>query len=247
MERLNLNKNMKVSWLSGGLASAVATYIALQDDKHIRCIYINIDDQHPDTMRFIKDLEGFFRIKIEILQSQYKSVDSVCRQFRMINMQGRAKCTDILKRRVRKEWELVNKPDTYIWGFDIGEKHRAERIKQNEPNYIHIFPCIEKNLAKNDCIAIVKSWGISIPEPYKQGILNNNCIGCIKGGMYYWNIIRKLYPEIFKQRAKLERDLGYSIIKGVYLDELKESAGRKQEILEECSVHCEGIISQSIK
>jgi len=228
-----------VSWVSGGLTSAVATKIAIDKYKNIRLAYINIDDQHADTLRFIKDLEFFYGITIEILQSEYKTVDEVCRQFKMINMQGKAKCTHILKRRVRQEWEIVNNPTHYIWGFDINEKNRADRIVEIEPKYEHIFPLIENNLTKNDCLNIVKEWKMSIPEMYNKGFLNNNCIGCVKGGMGYWNNIRKYYPEVFKARIKLERDLGYSIIKGVYLDELKEGQGNNEELVEECSLFCQ--------
>ena len=46
---------------------------------------------------------------------------------------------------------------------------------------------------------------------YDMGYPNNNCIGCVKGGMGYWNHIRKDFPEVFDSRAKLEReDFGYS-------------------------------------
>ena len=31
---------------------------------------------------------------------------------------------------------------------------------------------------------------------YDLGYPNNNCIGCIKGGMGYWNRIRKDFPDI---------------------------------------------------
>ena len=33
-----------------------------------------------------------------------------------------------------------------------------------------------------------------------MGYNNNNCIGCIKGGMGYWNKIRVDFPEVFEKR-----------------------------------------------
>lgn len=78
------------------------------------------------------------------------------------------------------------------------------------------------------------------PIMYDLGYTNNNCIGCVKGGMYYWNKIRKDFPEVFEKRAKIEREIGHSCIKGVYLDELDPSRGRKQdEISEDCGIACE--------
>ena len=63
---------------------------------------------------------------------------------------------------------------------------------------------------------------------YDLGYPNNNCIGCIKGGMGYWNKIRTDFPDVFEHRAKLEKELGFSILKDshgnpVFLDELEKT------------------------
>ena len=45
---------------------------------------------------------------------------------------------------------------------------------------------------------------------------------------------------IMKRRAKQEREIGHSCIKGVFLDELEPGRGRKQdEIATECGINCE--------
>lgn len=71
------------------------------------------------------------------------------------------------------------------------------------------------------------------------------CIGCVKGGMGYWNQIRKDFPEVFESRAKMERVIGASILKDsatgepVFLDELDPDRGRMQEeIMPDCSIMC---------
>lgn len=63
------------------------------------------------------------------------------------------------------------------------------------------------------------------------------------GGKGYWNKIRKDFPEVFEDRAKMEREIGNTIIKGVngpiFLDELDPNAGRmSDEIMEDCSLFC---------
>ena len=63
---------MKISWFSAGVSSAVATKFSNPD----LIIYIHIDDQHPDTLRFVKDCEKWFEKESLILQSDYKSVDT---------------------------------------------------------------------------------------------------------------------------------------------------------------------------
>ena len=231
---------MLVSWFSTGVSSFIATYI--ERDSIDRIIYTHIEDQHEDTMRFLKDCERVLGKEIEILQSPYKNVENVVKQFRFINSPYGAKCTQILKKRVRKEWEYEHKGEdlTYIWGYDLSEKNRADRILESMPLFNHRFPLIERQLTKEDCHGILRELGIKRPMMYDLGYRNNNCIGCVKGGMGYWNRIRKDFPEVFKARAELEREIGASCISGIYLDELNPNRGRlEEEVMEECNIICQ--------
>ena len=231
---------MVVSWFSAGVSSFIATY--LEKDNVDKIIYTHIDDQHEDTMRFLRDCEKAIGKEIEILQSRYKTVNEVIRQFRFINSPYGARCTDMLKRRVRKEWEYKHRNEslTYIWGYDIEERRRAERLLESMPQFKHKFPLIEKQLTKDDCHGILRGLGIKRPMMYELGYRNNNCIGCVKGGMGYWNKIRKDFPEVFAERAKLEREIEATCIKGIYLDELEPDRGRiEDEVMDECSIICQ--------
>lgn len=86
--------------------------------------------------------------------------------------------------------------------------------------------------------------GIKRPVMYDLGYNNNNCIGCVKGGMGYWNKIRLDFPEVFESRAKLERKVGNTILKDfdgtpLYLDELDPNKGRiSKEIMGDCDIFC---------
>lgn len=229
---------MIVSWFSVGVSSFIATYIERENIDKI--LYTHIEDQHEDTMRFLKDCEKALGKEIEILQSQYKNVENVVKTFRFINSPYGAKCTQVLKKRVRKEWEQGKKDLTYIWGYDLSEKHRAERLLEAMPEFNHKFPLIERGFSKEDCHGILRELGIKRPLMYEIGYRNNNCIGCVKGGMGYWNRIRKDFPEIFEARAKLEREIGASCIKGVFLDELEPDRGRlEEEVMEDCNIICQ--------
>ena len=232
-------KELVISWFSAGVSSFIATY--LMRNKVDKIVYCHIENQHSDTMRFIKDCEKIMDIDFEILQSQYKSVDNVIKQFKFINSPYGATCTSVLKKRVRKEFEYKYKDYqmTYIWGYDVNEKNRADRIVANFPEHNHLFPLIENNLYKEDCHSICKDLGIKRPVMYELGYRNNNCVGCVKGGMGYWNKIRIDFPDVFKRRAEQERECGHSCIKGVYLDELAPDRGRiEDEVLEDCSIFC---------
>jgi len=65
-----------VCWLSAGVSSFVAGY--LEKDKIDEYIYIDIDDMHPDSMRFIKDCERVLKKPVKMLKSHYGSVENAC-------------------------------------------------------------------------------------------------------------------------------------------------------------------------
>lgn len=224
----------------------MAGYLANDVDKWI---YIDIVDQHSDSYRFIKDCEKVIGKEIEVIKSnKYISVEQCCLQAGVLKLPGGfAPCTNWLKKRVRKEWEEKHKNYelTYVWGFDLNEKLRAERTIESNPHARHEFPLLEKNLSKEDVHGLFERlFDFPRPKMYEMGYPNNNCIGCIKGGMGYWNRIRKDFPEIFDARAKMERKLGYSILKDsnsepIFLDELDENRGNMNtEIFPDCSIMC---------
>lgn len=234
-----MKQQLKVCWISAGVSSFVAGY--LERESIDEYIYIDIENQHPDSMRFIKECEKVLGKPVQIIRSEYGSVENVIRQFRFINGPYGAKCTQVLKKRVRKEWEYSHKDYnlTYVWGYDLNEKHRAERLDEATPDIKNQYPLIERGLTKQDAHGILNMLGIKRPAMYDMGYSNNNCIGCVKGGMGYWNKIRVDFPEVFQRMSKLEREIGHSCIKGVYLDELEPNRGRMEnEIMQDCSIMC---------
>lgn len=217
----------------------MACYLAKDIDK---IIYTHVENQHPDSLRFLHDCEKLLGREIEILQSKkYESVDDVIEKTKCINTPYGAPCTKWLKKQVRKDWEKENfDHHTYVWGYDVDEKNRADRVVETMSDYDHEFPLIDNGLTKEDCHGIAEKLGLKRPEMYNLGYSNNNCIGCVKGGMGYWNKIRVDFPEVFTRRAKQEREIGHSCIRGVFLDELDPERGRmEKEIMEDCSIACQ--------
>lgn len=95
-------------------------------------------------------------------------------------------------------------------------------------------------VGKDDAHGYCVKRGMKRPLMYDLGYGNNNCIGCVKGGMGYFNKIRRDFPDVFAARAAMERDIGASCINGVFLDELDPLRGRDCiEIVPECSIYCE--------
>ena len=237
---VGMKESLTVCWLSAGVSSFIAGYLLREDIDEF--IYIDVDDQHEDSIRFIKDCEKVLGKTITILKSEYGTVENACIAGGFINRpKVGAYCTKFLKKRVRTLWEMKHSmyDITYVWGFDAKESHRAEQLAEAYPNVRHVFPLIERILSKEDCHSMLMDLHIKRPQMYDLGYPNNNCIGCVKGGMGYWNKIRVDFPDVFASRAKLERKLGCSCINGVFLDELEPDRGRMDmEIMPECSIFC---------
>ena len=231
-----------VSWFSAGVSSAVATKLTIDSIDEI--YYIHIDDHHADTLRFVRDCEAWFGKEIKTIQSPYKNVNNALLGAGgkgYVNGVAGAPCTRFLKRRVRKEWELYQDCKlTYVWGMDASEAHRADRLRRAMSEQEHCFPLIDNSTTKEEAHRILNASGIKRPIMYDLGYHNNNCVGCVKGGKGYWNKIRIDFPEVFYSRAEVERKIGGTCIKGMYLDELPEDAGRKEKpIVSECGIFCE--------
>lgn len=233
---------MKIAWFSCGATSAVACKLALQMYDDVEIYYIETGSHHPDSLRFLKDCENWFGVKIKILQSGYKNHFEVFEKTGVLSMPTYTPCTTFLKVRPRQEFESKHPEIThYIWGFEKGQKeeNRAKRMVEKYPQYEHIFPLIDANLNKESCLALIEQAGIKTPEMYLKGYHNNNCIGCVRGGAGYWNKIRIDFPEHFKKMAEIERKIGHSVLKNFYLDELPKDAGREEkEIMPMCSIFC---------
>jgi hypothetical protein len=114
-----------VAWFSGGGSSAVAIKLLIGEIDEI--IYIHIDDQHPDTLRFVRQCGMWFGKPVKILQSPLKTVEAACyasggRGY--INGPSGAACTRQLKRLVRMQWEYEQPQDTKL-PLNYGNRHNG--------------------------------------------------------------------------------------------------------------------------
>lgn len=241
---------MVIGWFSCGVTSAVACKIGLSLYDNVDIYYIDTGSQDEDSIRFLKDCEKWYGKKISILRSKkYENHFDVIKSKRFINGPTGAACTFELKKKVRYDFQdQIKNWDGQIWGFDADEKKRAKRFAEQNPMTKPLFPLVELNISKENAAFILKKAGIELPNMYKIGFNNNNCIGCVKGGMGYWNKIRIDFPEYFLKMAKLEREIGHSCLKeevnGVskplFLDDLDPQRGNfPSEIMPSCDLFCD--------
>jgi 3'-phosphoadenosine 5'-phosphosulfate sulfotransferase (PAPS reductase)/FAD synthetase len=234
---------------SCGAASAVATKLALAKYGSSQDVVIHYSDtrsEHPDNERFLRECEAWFGRPIQRLTSErYHDVWDVWTRRRMLvsGRTGFAPCTEELKRMTA---EMAQRPgDIIVMGYTLEEKDRLARVRKRNPGETIEAPLVEKRLTKSDCFGILARAGIALPAMYALGFKNNNCLGCPRGGMGYWNNIRRHFPEVFDRMAKLEREIGMAIIPDgksgnrIFLDELDPNRGDQATEPEiECSIMC---------
>ena len=134
-----------------------------------------------------------------------------------------------------------------MFGYTAEEKDRAESFRRQNFEQPLETPLIDAGLSKSDCLAMIQRAGIELPAMYKLGYKNNNCIGCPKGGMGYWNKVRRDFPATFERMAALQRELGpgsgflrdHGRGRRIVLDELDPTRGNHGDEPDiECSLMC---------
>ena len=237
-----------ISWFSCGAASAVAAKLAIQEYGQVEVIYQETNSEHSDNERFLTDCEDWFGQKvIRIASDRYQDIWEIFEKRRYLAGVNGALCTSELKRMVAEKY-LNHMHDLEVFGYTVEEQKRVERFRNNNPERRMQAILVERGLTKDDCLGMIDKAGIEIPMMYKLGYNNNNCIGCVKGGMGYWNKIRVDFPEVFVRMSKLERDLDAALCKKdvsgervrIFLDELDPDAGNHlEEPRISCGIMCE--------
>jgi len=232
---------------SCGAASATAASYAVEKYPDCELIYCNtLKYEHPDNERFLYEISNWLDKDIKILNSEkYADIYDVFDKTGWLIGPAGARCTQELKRNVRKKYQRDD--DIHILGLTYDEQERMALFEDNNPELKIDWVLDDNKVTKNDCYRIIKDTGIELPMMYKLGYNNNNCIGCVKGGMGYWNKIRRDFPEHFDKMAKQERKMNVAICKRyegkkrirVFLDELDPNAGRDVPMPDiECGVLC---------
>ena len=235
-----------VCWYSAGVTSTIATYLAIEKYgvENVEIVFFETGSHHPDNDRFIGECENLFGKKVRVMQNEkFSDIYDVFAWKKLMNTPYGAPCTKYLKTRMRQEWEADNQFRAQIFGFEDTphERKRAERFLKEYPYTDAEFPLIEHGLTKEDCIRMLRDFGIEVPMMYRLGYSNNNCIGCVKGGMGYWNKVRQDFPLIFEKTAELEREYNMTIMSNrIYLDELEPNRGYAvKAYVEPCGIFCE--------
>lgn len=238
-----------VCWFSCGAASAVATKIALEEASvEVSVVYCDTGAEHPDNTRFLADCSKWFGVPILTLRSEkYRDTWEVFAKTRYLSGVKGARCTTELKKVLRNDYQRVD--DIQVFGFDVDERERARRFQENNHEVFLKTPLINHGITKRECFERLAKAGIELPVMYRLGYKNNNCIGCVKGQMGYWNKIRRDFPDVFDRMSRVEQELNVALCKTyagdgkrkrVFLKDLPPDAGKYEaEPSIGCGVLCD--------
>lgn len=214
---------------SGGLSSALAAVETVRRYGKENTILLNHNIsshvEHEDIKRFKREVSEYCGLPITYANADdYEDMSPL----RVALMKkgfsvgtGQSFCTYYLKTEpfYRYLEQYPRSPDIHIiYGFDADEPDRIKRRTDaiQAMGYTPEFPLADWERT----IENIEDIGILRPVTYRI-YKHANCIGCLKAGRQHWYCVYCLRHDIWAEAKAAEKEIGYSIIKGVYLEELE--------------------------
>lgn len=213
---------------SGGHSSALAAIETVRKYGNKAVILLNHDIsphvEHEDIKRFKREVADYLGLPITYANMpEWETTPPLAVAIKNKAFKAYTRpafCTARLKTEPFHRWlaEHGELGDAVIYGFDPEETNRISRRKivMRAMGYQAVFPLADWERT----ILSTKEVGIKRPITY-QTYKHANCIGCLKAGRQHWYCVYCLRPDIWEEAKQAEREIGYSIIKGVYLAELE--------------------------
>ncbi len=204
-----------------------------------------LEEEDSDNRRFLADCEKWFDHPVTVLRDEIygASTREVWRRKRFMKSLWGAPCSMHLKREVIDAFCLPD--DTHVLGYTAEEAATRKGVQRMIDAGARV-PLIERGLSHSDCLAMIQRAGLKLPRMYELGFNNANCIGCVKGGEGYWNLVRKQFPERFQEIVQIQEEIGPSAYlfrnrktgERYGLKDLNPEAGRHKTELPACSFVC---------
>lgn len=222
---------------SGGHSSAIAAIEVVRRYGKENVILLNHDicprTEDEDIKRFKREVADFLGLDITYANMpgwEEKDQFDVCIEIGAFKYgaQSTALCTRKLKTEPFNKWlaehypverEKLRDDVAIVYGFDGNETVRITRRVGilAAMGYRAEFPL----LWNERTIYNTEEVGIKRPSTYE--IFNHaNCRGCLKAGKQHWYIVYCLYPDIWAKAKLAEKTIGFSILKGGFLEEYEE-------------------------
>jgi hypothetical protein len=239
--QLLLDLTKHIVCYSGGHSSALVAVEVCRRYGKENTILLNHDIsswvEDADVKRFKQEVSDY--LKLPITYANYEGVESsllpdqfdVCVAAAGFKFGvGTDQCTKFLKTKPFAEYlekHFSDKNCIIYYGFDANEKVRIQRRSSilGQQGYKTDYPLA---LWTNRTIYSTDEIGIAPPMTYSS-FKHANCVGCLKAGKQHWYIVYCTRPDIWAKAKWAEEEIGHSIIKGVYLEELEEDFKRMKQ------------------
>jgi hypothetical protein len=170
-------------------------------------------EEHPDTIRFIREMAEALGLPV----TEWSDGRSVTQVFRDEGFPREQSEHGVLAHSqagagvaIECGYEVVK-----LVGMSAKEPRRVARQVSLSVNggYTVRFPLIETSTTKQQATDWCLAMGVK-PSAMYCWSEHANCVGCVKGGMAYWQAVAKNAPEVYAQRAALEEEFGHGILRG---------------------------------
>ena len=214
---------------SGGHSSALVAIETVRKYGKENVILLNHnisgEVEHKDIKRFKQEVADYLGIEITYANmDNWESMTPIEISLKLKGFQfavGNALCTYNLKTKpfykYLEEYCQDKENYTILYGFDAEEENRIYRRRNSlrAMGYKTEFPLAEWERT----IYATEEIGIDRPITYKV-YKHANCVGCLKAGRQHWYVVYCLRRDIFDKAMQAEKQIGYSIIKGIFLEDL---------------------------
>jgi hypothetical protein len=224
---------------SGGHSSAVVALNVVDRFGSSNVILLNHDInpnvENEDIKRFKKEVADYLKMEITYANHpQWQTMNQFDVSVKTKSFKGAtglAICTSLLKTKPFNDYLKANFADKQCiiyYGFDKNELHRVQRRASilGEQGYKSDYPLA---LWKDLKYTSTKEIGINPPLSYSK-FKHANCTGCLKAGKQHWYIVYCERPDIFEQAKAAEDEIGYSILRNEYLEELEPLFAKMKQL-----------------
>lgn len=181
-----------------------------------------------DVQRFEEEVAKYLDLPITHVNfegsAERDQFDVVVAKKSFVDVRSRnALCTHVMKTEPFMKWLNINYSDKdciLYYGFDGVEKNRITRRStiMSAHGYKTDYPLA---LWKDRTIFNTNEINILPPNSYDV-FKHANCMGCLKAGWQHWYCVYVLYPEIYEKGVFAENEIGHSIHRDHYLDEMRD-------------------------
>jgi len=188
-------------YLSHGMGvNSTALMLLLEDEGHeFESVFANHAGDYPETYEYLGYLRSQGHDITEIIpdESGCSTLEEYCLKYHIAPMRMRRWCTDKFK--IRPMHKYFEKPCTCYIGICKDEEKRVYNAKPVQ-GITTIYPLIEQNITRKDCIEIIQKHGLKVPP--KSG-----CWLCPFMGKIEVRQLMLNHPDLYERRKRIEKQI----------------------------------------